>query len=205
MRVPERAQDYGCPFWSCPAGSPSSQGAGIRGTSTRLLSSRASLTRSRSVMFMRARQRTRRSFVRLIPVVYVSGLDHALGVERDETHMWKWYFDPRPGRGYPSGGGRPAVRTGTRGIPRTASRIRLESSPGQKAPSWQRYDSANIVLVFTTNHIMRKTKTHKLQCAVVNQLVKERRRSCILSRKPCLDQSRTVMALDEVVLEPRQS
>lgn len=44
-----------------------SHGAGSCWTSSRFLSSRASLSRSRSSMPMRTRQRTKRSFVRLIP------------------------------------------------------------------------------------------------------------------------------------------
>src|SRR5229473_3296862 len=55
------------PRWNCSSAS-ASHGAGMRATSSRFLSARASRRRSRVGISIRARQRTRRNFVRLIPV-----------------------------------------------------------------------------------------------------------------------------------------
>lgn len=78
-----------------------SQGAGMRGTSSRFLSARASRMRSRSVMFIRTRHRTRRSFVRLIPVraSHISTLRPVANHrkrKREQTHRWRSSRGPRP-------------------------------------------------------------------------------------------------------------
>ena len=78
-----------------------SQGAGMRGTSSRFLSARASRMRSRSVMFIRTRHRTRRSFVRLIPVYaqhqHAAPRRKPQGKKmREQTHRWRSSRGPRP-------------------------------------------------------------------------------------------------------------
>ena len=61
--------------WNCSSAS-ASHGAGIRATSSRFLSARASRSRSRVGISMRARHRTRRNFVRLIPTTILFETDH---------------------------------------------------------------------------------------------------------------------------------
>ena len=71
------------PRWNCSSAS-ASHGAGMRATSSRFLSARASRRRSRVGISIRARQRTRRNFVRLIPVPEDSNQIVRTSVQRRE-------------------------------------------------------------------------------------------------------------------------
>ena len=146
MRRALQCQCGDVPRWNCSSAS-ASHGAGIRATSSRFLSARASRRRSRTGISIRARQRTRRNFVRLIPkhiTCQAGGAPNAPRGQKKITHKWRWSRGPRPRMDCPFAAGRLAARTGTRATLRTGARTRRATCADQAVPCVQLCGSSRL-------------------------------------------------------------
>ena len=117
-----------------------SQGGGIRSTSSKFLSARASRNLSLSFMPMRTLHRTSLSFVRFIPAEM-----EASSFGGDEREMGTYKLRSSPGLPARKGcllvADHPAAHTSTIETPHTTSRIHLDSKPDPKVPFLRRFGS----------------------------------------------------------------